>query len=91
MDDPFYNPASREAVSSGMWNPFLSIPPALLVTIVLAPLLLLVVTRVRSGGTNDGNLEDEETAGAQSYWFPSISRGVSMLVFHDFSQAKGEN
>lgn len=88
MDDPFYNPASHEAAHSGLWQTILSAPPALLITIFLAPLLLVVVTRLWSGRTSDGELGDEEMSGTQSYWFPSIGREVLMLVFHGFNRAR---
>ena len=83
MDDDFYHPISNATEPTGLlvlaWRNILAAPPSIIVTVLLAPILIVVATRLRSERPSkkvDG--KDGRTVWMLPYWFPVLGHGFSL-------------
>jgi hypothetical protein len=85
MEDDFYTAGSNTAMpqpgppSSRIWQLLLSAPPPIFTTMLLAPFLLVLMTRILSGRASEKvNGKNERTVSMLPYWFPIVGHGFSL-------------
>lgn len=93
MDDTFYHSTGQvltpqpKTSRSNLIEIFLSIPPALLVTLLLAPILVVIATRLTSERPSQKKGAGKgKTVRRLPYWFPRLGNAVSMSVGCELNQ-----